>query len=781
MLKKHLLLVVLLVMAAIGANASTWKMHNYYVTSKVQNIFDTGGKVYYLNSGHLFRFDKSTGITDALNKQNLLSGNRISQIYYDWENRLLFIAYADANIDVINSEGKVTNIPNLKDRVTTVQSYTLSDGELSAYTAKGIRDITFANGSAYVAVGYGFFIIDEATLKVTKNYQFTRTISINSVVLVGETLMLFSNGRCYYGAPGDPEPTKNYESITGSFTGAKSYPINDNSVFVYGVSSGILKLDISSGTPVSSTVLSNNKATNIQKTTTGFIGNFAGQTYYYSFDQNGGSPTKQTSVVTCASSDPLGDGTIWYTDANGLHIKGSTAYYKINSINFDAPYWLKYNGVLDKLYVGASGPNKVNVTSQNVTNYINTYDGVNWANATAYTAKGAGYEFVFNPLDPHTYLRTSWNLGIFKVTDDVKTMTYTQSNSLIGKFKPYPAFDNYGNLWVVSSYDAAANPCTVLPKDKVASSTVDKTDWFQPSGLLGLNTSSFQRSRFLVSHKNNLKIFSDCDYPSGAVIGHVLCWDNGNEDPTVDNYRFASVINFVDQDNKLVKWDNLTCLEEDRDGLIWIGYDAGLFVVDPDVLFDEIPRVTRPFVNKFSEGKGFLCESYTVYDVGVDRDNNKWIATNNGLYFTSPNANEVFNHFTISNSDIPSDMVYSVECDTVNDRIYIFTDNGFAEYVPHGDAAALNFDNVYAFPNPVEPDFTGMIKIANLMENSYVTVTDRNGTIVAQFGPVMGCALWDGSGADGERVPTGIYNIYAGQGSYPATTGTPQATVMIIK
>jgi hypothetical protein len=222
-------------------------------------------------------------------------------------------------------------------------------------------------------------------------------------------------------------------------------------------------------------------------------------------------------------------------------------------------------------------------------------------------------------------------------------------------------------------------------------------------------------------------------------------------------------------------------MEEDRDGLIWIGYDAGLFVVDPDVLFDEIPRVTRPFVNKFSEGKGFLCESYTVYDVAVDRDNNKWIATNNGLYFTSPNASEVFNHFTISNSDIPSDMVYSVECDTVNDRIYIFTDNGFAEYVPHGDAAALSFDNVYAFPNPVEPDFTGMIKIANLMENSYVTVTDRNGTIVAQFGPVMGCALWDGSGADGERVPTGTYNIYAGQGAQPAVTGTPHATVMIIK
>ena len=161
--------------------------------------------------------------------------------------------------------------------------------------------------------------------------------------------------------------------------------------------------------------------------------------------------------------------------------------------------------------------------------------------------------------------------------------------------------------------------------------------------------------------------------------------------------------------------------------------------------------------------------------------NNKWIATNNGLYYSSADGSEVFNHFTPSNSDIPSNVVYSVECDTINDRIYSVTDNGFAEYVPEGDAAALNFDNVYAFPDPVEPDFTGMVKIANLMDNSYVTVTDRNGTVVAQFGPVMGSALWDGSGADGERVPTGVYNIYAAQGSYPVTTGTPHATVKIIK
>ena len=62
-----------------------------------------------------------------------------------------------------------------------------------------------------------------------------------------------------------------------------------------------------------------------------------------------------------------------------------------------------------------------------------------------------------------------------------------------------------------------------------------------------------------------------------------------------------------------------------------------------------------------------------------------------------------------------------------------------------------------------------------------LTITDKNGQIVAQLGPVMGSALWDGYGADDERLPTGIYNVYAAQGGYPEPTGTPQTTIMIIK
>ena len=784
MIKKHLIFsVMLLLMAVFSANASTWKMHNYYVSSKMQNIYDAGDKVYYLNSNHLFCYHKDTGISEALNKQNVLSDNRISQIYYDWENRLLFVAYTNSNIDVIDATGKVTNIPNIKNMISVVHNYILSNSELSSYAGKEIRDITFGNGVAYVAVGYGFVTIDEQTLKVIKNYDLGQSICINSVCLMGETLVILSNNRCYWGTPGDPDPIKNYQNATAASTYAnrKTYPLNDHSFFIYGGGSGVYRCDFDSGNPVV-TSLSPGSVSTIQKCYTGFYVNFVGISACQLINPAGTSYSQFSSQLASYSSDPLGDGTVWVTDANGLHINGSTDYHKINSLTTDAPFWLRYNGDLNKLYVGVSGPNKItNMSGTTVANVINTYDGMNWADATAYSSSGAGYAFEFNPIDPHMYVRAGWSGGINKVVDDVRVTNYTKNNSLINNTKPTPAFDKYGNLWVVSSYGAAANPCVVLTKDKVAKTTVAKTDWFVPTGLLMLNTNSMQRSHFIVSRKNNLKIFTDGDYPSGMAIGHILCWDNGNEDPTVDNYQLVSIDHFIDQNNKRVDWVNLTVLEEDREGLVWVGHNAGLFVIDPDHMFEEMPHAVRPYASKFSEGKGFLCESYTVYDIGVDRDNNKWIASNNGLYFVSPDGSEVYNHFTIENSDIPSDMVYSVECDTVNDRVYIFTDNGFAEYISYGDAPALSFDNVYAFPNPVEPDYTGMIKITGLMENSYVTITDRTGAVVAQFGPVTGGVLWDGSDANGERVATGVYNIYAAQGALPATTGTPQATVMIIK
>lgn len=779
MLKKCLVLLVLAMLGIAGANASTWKIHSPYNTSKMHNIFDTGNKVYYLNDGNLFQFDKATLTTTAINRQNILSDNLVTEIFFDWEKNLLFVAYANSNIDIIDSLGHVSNFSGVRNMVSEIHNYTIVNDSVTGYTNKAIRDITFGKGKAYITYGQGFIVVDEESLLVDMSYKAKQTVTLNSVALMGDTLLVLTNNRCYYGAPGNADPIANYASYAGTFTDSRLYTINNQAAFVYAGSNGLYRLAFNGGSP-SLTRLSTYVTLSVQKSPTGFIANYTGRSYSV-FDETGTTGTSTTTPSVRGSSYPLGDGSVWVNDNYGLHMNGSTDYYKANAMTIDAPYWLKYNATLGKLYTGVSGPNIFIYTNAKVANVINTYDGVNWANATAYTAQGAGYEFVFDPLDAHTYVRTGWTSGIAKVTDDVKKTTYTTSNSLIGTYKPTPAFDKYGNLWVVTSFNAAANPCTVLPRAKYLKTTPAKTDWFQPTGMLHLNTGAMQRSKFIISSKNNVKMYSDCDYFKGSYNGHIICWDNGVEDPTVDNYSSVSIAHFVDQNNQQIDWTYLCHFEEDKNGDIWVGHTMGLFKFDPDEVFNPIPRATRPYVTKSDEGKGYLCEGYWVNDIGVDRDNNKWIASYNGLYYVSPDGTEVINHFTTDNSDLPSNTVYSVECDTIHDRVYIFTDNGFAEYFPNGDAGALDFNSVYAFPNPVNPDFTGMVKIAGLMENSYVTITDRNGNVVSQLGPVMGSAFWDANGTDGERVPTGTYNVYAAQGGQPAITGTPHATIMVIK
>ena len=785
MMKRYYIFMVMTVLAVAAATAGTWRMHNYYIGSQVQNIYDTDNRVYYLNSGNLFQFDKTTRVTTALNSQNLLSDENISQIFYDYGRKLLFVAYSNCNIDIIDANNKKTNITNLKDASIRLHHYTFDDkNNLSSYTLKGIIDITFSSGIAYVAAGFGYIAIDETTFNVVEDQFIDRNININSVAVLSDALMLIlSNGYCYYGPVGTENPIVNYKKIQKtSFEGGKLFPINDHSAFILGATT-LYHVDFSSSAPIVTSLVSA-KATIVQKAPVGYIANFAGQKFYYTIDASGKMATQASSVRGFASSNPSGDGTVWISDADGLHVKNSTDYYKLSSLTTDQPYWLKYNTAMDLLYVGVSAKNTVTNIDDLPANVMNTYDGTQWADATAFTANGGGYEFVFNPLDSLTYVRASWETGLYKVTNNVRKLIYTKSNSPMGKYKAHPAFDKYGNMWIVSSYGSSACPVAVLPKDKVAKNSVAITDWFQPTGLFYLNTGKMQRSRFLISKLNNYKIYTDGDFSQiTSMQGRIMCWDNGSEDPTVDNYRFASTFQFIDQDNRTVRWTNLSHMEEDADGMIWVGHLTGLFAFNPNVLFDENPRAFRPCVTNcdLEEDRGFLCEGYTVYDIGIDRYNNKWIATNNGVYFVSPDGTTIYEHFMTNNSDIPSNEVYSVECDPEHDRVYIYTDRGFAQYFDTEDAPSLDFNDVIVYPNPVDPEFTGMIKISKLMENSYVTIVNKEGAVVAQMGPVTGTALWDGSGSNGERVPTGMYSVYAAQGSQPVITGKPLSTVVIIR
>ncbi len=168
----------------------------------------------------------------------------------------------------------------------------------------------------------------------------------------------------------------------------------------------------------------------------------------------------------------------------------------------------------------------------------------------------------------------------------------------------------------------------------------------------------------------------------------------------------------------------------------------------------------------------YLLDGMRVTCIAVDASNRKWLGTNiSGLYLVNENGSEVLAHFTTENSDIPSDCVYSVACDDNSNRVYVGTDVGLAVYSADAAPPADDYSNVYAYPNPVRPEYTGWITVTGLMDDSLVKIADAAGNVFYSGRSEGGMITWDGCNSSGQRVKTGVYFLYVSQNNGSQSSG----------
>ena len=131
---------------------------------------------------------------------------------------------------------------------------------------------------------------------------------------------------------------------------------------------------------------------------------------------------------------------------------------------------------------------------------------------------------------------------------------------------------------------------------------------------------------------------------------------------------------------------------------------------------------------------------------------------------------------------LPSNAVYSVFCDPRSNIVYFGTANGLLAYNSTSSPAAEDFSEVYAYPNPVRPDYTGWITIKGLMDNSLVKIADSAGNVVAQIKSDGGMAVWDGCNVSGERVRTGVYFVFvsANNGSVDSSSKGAVTKILVV-
>lgn len=101
--------------------------------------------------------------------------------------------------------------------------------------------------------------------------------------------------------------------------------------------------------------------------------------------------------------------------------------------------------------------------------------------------------------------------------------------------------------------------------------------------------------------------------------------------------------------------------------------------------------------------------------------------------------------------------------------MFITQPGGLIEYRSNSNPAQRNYSAVYAYPNPVTPDYGGAVTITGLIDNSLVKIADNAGNVIKQYKSSGGAVSWDARNDEGERVPSGVYFIIASQGDVNGT------------
>jgi hypothetical protein len=239
----------------------------------------------------------------------------------------------------------------------------------------------------------------------------------------------------------------------------------------------------------------------------------------------------------------------------------------------------------------------------------------------------------------------------------------------------------------------------------------------------------------------------------------------------------------TDQDEKEYKWNRIFCFTEDLNGKIWMGTTNGVVEFNPADAFGSNFRVNRIKVprNDGTSYADYLLSDESVTCIAVDGANRKWIGTlTSGVFLVSADGTQILKKLNTSNSYLTDNMIYSICCNPNTNTVYIGTSTGTLEYSSDATPASENYENVIAYPNPVKPDYTGLITVRGLMDNSLVKIADSAGNVVKSLQSTGGMVTWDGCNSNGQRVKTGVYYVLASQNESGTSSGVV-TKIMIIR
>ena len=221
---------------------------------------------------------------------------------------------------------------------------------------------------------------------------------------------------------------------------------------------------------------------------------------------------------------------------------------------------------------------------------------------------------------------------------------------------------------------------------------------------------------------------------------------------------------YTNEDGTTTSLYYVHCITEDTDGNMWVGTEKGPFLLYAGQITASSPVYTQVKVprNDGTNYADYLLSGVDIRAILVDKNNRKWFGTNgNGLYLIAADNITTLAHFTKANSQLLSDNILSLAINDATGELFIGTDQGLCSYTGNisDSSNGMTKDNVWAYPNPVKPDYTGAITITGLENGASVKIVTSNGVLVNEGTASNGEYKWYGINRDGKRVASGVYMV----------------------
>ncbi len=390
---------------------------------------------------------------------------------------------------------------------------------------------------------------------------------------------------------------------------------------------------------------------------------------------------------------------------------------------------------------------------------VHVWNGQNWSEFEQPTSQMIGHDYIdllcmdFDP-KKEGHVMVGAKGGVYEFQDGKFIKHYGRQNSVL---ESGVNSDNYtivstlkytdnGDLWVLNSM--VDNPIWKIEHGS--------GNWVNYPHLEMSTPAKYNLVSLLQSRNNkNIMWFANNYYMENRLYAYDF----------VNDKLVGHGPNFTNEDGTVITPIMVYALAEDLDGNVWIASSNGPFYISSA---DAIAGNDAFIQHKVPRNDGTNLADYLLSDVktrciAVDGANRKWMGTNNGVFLISNDCNTLIQHFTTENSPLLSNTVYDICVDDNSNIVYFATERGLCSYASDATQPSeeMTKDNVYAYPNPVTPEYTGKITIVGLSFNADVKIVTSNGVLVNQGRSTGGSYQWDGRDLKGKRVASGVYMVQA--------------------